>query len=314
MDIKMIKKHVREKYNMDLAVFLKNKSEEESLYNYEIARMLDIGDSDVRSLKRTFGIKRGSVFKKQFKVKYGSCAVEKFKTMIEDPDTSLADVGRYFGFSREYARQAYMTLNGKPYTETLERKRTIKKNRKGRDTKKNPVPGVISDIITKLTSIGYKPEFMSPGSSYWISVNNYTILLRSASSPVKTGKQFYFQLSLSKNHIKWEYDFCICILKYEPEDVFYIIPSDELTGYSMSLPASENADGKKYGKYLEAWHLLKPGKSLTGQNPDRKRGHINFRSRLLHPNPVSLEIKALLNSRSIPGKFNDSYMDSGKSI
>ena len=47
--------------------------------------------------------------------------------IIESPHSSLADVARHFGFSREYARQVYKNIYGHPYTKVYREKLEIRK-------------------------------------------------------------------------------------------------------------------------------------------------------------------------------------------
>lgn len=102
--------------------FLKEKVEEEGLYDYEIARILGVGRGRIGQLRRDFGINRKNGFSRRFERKYGRDAVARFKNLVEDPKNSLADAGNYFGFSREYARQVYEKICGCPYTEAYKRK------------------------------------------------------------------------------------------------------------------------------------------------------------------------------------------------
>jgi len=126
--------YVEDHFGMDLHEFIKHKVEVESLYDYEIADLLnekvaDIGRSrgvlaqDIGWLRNEFGIKRANGFSRRFEHKYGQGAVDLFKDMIEDPINSLSDVARRFGFSRQYAWQTYKKIYGFPYTEAKKRKR-----------------------------------------------------------------------------------------------------------------------------------------------------------------------------------------------
>ena len=260
--------------------------------------MIDVPVSAMGHLLNTFGIKRGSVFKKQFLKKYGPDALNKFKEIIENPNATLVDAGKYFGFSREYARQVYRNLYGKSYTEVNKRKMIVRRNHRKENKGNHNIPEVSLKIILKLMTLGYNPEFMKKSSSYWISVNGYRILLRSGKHPVKNRKKLYFQINLDRHISKKEFDFCICLLMYGTNEIYYVIPSDICSKCCISLPMAKNVQNRKYGKYLDAWHLLKPVKILQEFNPKRKPGRINLRSRLINPNPISVEIRALLTNRT----------------
>ena len=307
MDEKELKKSVSEKYNMELEAFLTQKVETESLFNYEIAELLGISSSEVCSLIKSSGKQRGCVFKRQFKKKYGSNALKQFDKMISDPETTLADVGRHFGFSREYARQAYKTLYGKPYTKAHQKKKSIRREI-SKSKRRNPVPEVPSTIISKLASLGFKPEFSGESSSYIITVNGYRILLRSSSNPVKKGKQFFFQISLNRSQNNRDFDFIICLLRDQSGSAFYVIPEAEPVGSSISLPGPKKAKGKKYGKYLDAWHLIEPCNPVHQNSLNRKRQRFRIMSNSVDGNRLSSLTGVIPDDHAIKNKSERSYI------
>jgi len=115
--------YVEDHFGMGLSEFIKLKVEEESLHDYEIAKILNVQPADVGRLRRSFGIKKADGFQRRFERRHGLGAVETFKRMIENPDTSLSDVARHFGFSRQNAWQVYTKIFKRPYTQAHERKR-----------------------------------------------------------------------------------------------------------------------------------------------------------------------------------------------
>lgn len=115
--------YVKERFGMELYEFIKYKVEVESLYDYEIANILNVEGAFIGRLRHNFRIKRSNGFSRRFDRTYGLGAVEKFKRMIESPDNSLSDVARHFGFSRQYAWQVYKKIYNCPYTETYTRKK-----------------------------------------------------------------------------------------------------------------------------------------------------------------------------------------------
>jgi hypothetical protein len=115
--------YVEDNFGMDLHEFIKHKVEVKSLYDYEIANILNVEAAFIGRLRNNFGIKRADVFSRRFERTYGLGAVETFKKMIENPDNSLSDVGRHFGFSRQNARHVYKKIYYRPYTEAYKRKR-----------------------------------------------------------------------------------------------------------------------------------------------------------------------------------------------
>jgi len=92
-----------------LEQFLRTKIELETLTDAQIARVLHVGSSTVTHWRHKFRIKPADKFKRKFQEKYGPNALERFESLIRQGVT-LQMIGRYFGFSREYARQVYNKL------------------------------------------------------------------------------------------------------------------------------------------------------------------------------------------------------------
>ena len=109
--------YVKRRFGTDLYEFIKNKVEEESLYDYEVATLLNVNSIHIGRLRSDYGLKRKNGFSRRFERTYGPGAVETFRTMVENPDISLSDLARHFGFSRQNASLAYKKLYGCLYTE-----------------------------------------------------------------------------------------------------------------------------------------------------------------------------------------------------
>ncbi len=122
--------HVEKWFGVSLYEFLKQKVEEESLYDHEIGVLLSISGGIINRLRNGFGLKRSDGFNRRFELIYGAGAVETFKMMVENQDASLAQVARHFGFSREYARQVYKKIYGFPYTQTFIRKKRARRKKR----------------------------------------------------------------------------------------------------------------------------------------------------------------------------------------
>ena len=122
--------YVKEHFGMDLYDFIKCKVEVESLYDYEIAHILNVEASRIGPLRKSLGIRRSNGFSRSFEGRYGKGAVDRFKKMIENPNNSLSDVARHFGFSRQYAWQVYKKIYACSYTEAYKRKRFEKKRKR----------------------------------------------------------------------------------------------------------------------------------------------------------------------------------------
>ena len=92
-----------------LEEFIRTKVELETLTDAQIARLLNVGTSTVSHWRNKFHIKPANKFKRKFQEKYGPDALNSFDILIQHGAT-LQEIGRYFGFSREYARQVYNKL------------------------------------------------------------------------------------------------------------------------------------------------------------------------------------------------------------
>ena len=129
MNKEEIEAAVKDQFDMDLCQFIKTRIENHRLYNYEIARILNVSGKLISSLMEDCGTKRRSRFARRFERDYGAGAVGIFKEKVENPDNSLSDVARHFGFSRENARQVFKKIYGYPYTEFHRKKRKMTRTR-----------------------------------------------------------------------------------------------------------------------------------------------------------------------------------------
>jgi AraC-like DNA-binding protein len=129
MTTTQVETYVQERFNMGLREFIKQKVGVENLYDYEVADIMSVDSSLIGKLRKHLGLKKATVFPRQFERSYGEGAVERFKNIIEKPNNSLADAARHFGFCREYSRQVYEKIYGYPYTETFRSKRVEKRRR-----------------------------------------------------------------------------------------------------------------------------------------------------------------------------------------
>lgn len=155
-----LESYVKVQFGTDLYGFIKQKAQVDGLYDYEIASLLKASDSMITKLRNAYGIKRVNGFSRRFDRKYGKGSVERFKKMVENPDSTLAETGRHFGFSKEYARQVYKRIYGSAYTEAFKKKRLIKKKKKGLTgrTKRTKQFGDQTEVREKMKSMGLAEE------------------------------------------------------------------------------------------------------------------------------------------------------------
>jgi excisionase family DNA binding protein len=157
-----LESYVEVKFGTDLYGFIKQKAEVDGLYDYEIASLLEVSDSMITKLRNGYGIKRIDGFSRRFDRRYGKGSVEKFKKMIESVDSTLTEIGKYFGFSKEYARQVYKKIYGTDYTEAFKKKRQIKKKKGLSGRTKRPKPfGDPTQDSKKIKSMGFAEDPIS---------------------------------------------------------------------------------------------------------------------------------------------------------
>lgn len=251
--IAQLEAHVKEQFNMELYKFIKQKVEVENLYDYELASILSVNGSLIGKLRKTFGIKKVVKFPKQFERTYGANAMHIFKQIIENPDSSLACVGRHFGFSREYARQVYRNVYGYPYTEAFQSKIELKKHKMLTNRKKSKRLELLIKVREKMESMGLTPHLRTRKHPYNILANNYKLLLRCASTPLTIGKKQYFHITTSDSP---DFDFIICLCINNGKSIHYVIPRHAMPKSGVYLLLKAGPGASKYTRFKEAWHLL----------------------------------------------------------
>ncbi len=247
---------VKQRFGMGLQEFIKQKAEVDTLHDHEIARILDVNPSRICKLRRDYKIKRANGFCRRFERTYGVGSVEKFKKLIERPETSLTDVGGHFGFTREYARHVYNKIYGRPYTEAYRRKRLLKQNKRLAEKRsKSKRAGALMKVGEKMKSLGLSYNITFKGNSYTIFTNGYKLGFRISSTPTLINKREYFRMNNTMG-ASGPIDFIICVCRKGAKDTHFIIPSDTMPKALIALQPRARPDQSKYAQFKEAWHLL----------------------------------------------------------
>lgn len=247
---------VKERFNMGLCEFMRHKVEAESLCDYELAGILNVHGVLISRLRKTFGIKKANGFSRRFENTYGKGAIETFNKIIENPDNALVDVASHFGFSREYARQVYKKVYGRPYTELLQKKIPARKRKKLDAKMKSKGFASLMQVTEKMRSLGFVPHMTSKGSAFTLFANGYKLALRSTSKPIFVGRNRYFRISHG-NRSNGKCDFFICLCRNNGKSIHYVIPRDSMPRYGVCLSLEAGPLESKYAKFREAWYLLK---------------------------------------------------------
>jgi len=248
---------VKRSFHMTVEDFMKQRVGRDGLADRDIAHILHIRPSTVGNLRREYGIRRPHPFFRHFERRYGPGAVKKFKAIIEDPATSLADVGRSFGFTRETARQIYHKIYGFPYTEAYQKK--LLHRRSKADSLKLSSSRVLIHLKTvkdKLTDMGLDPTIVVEANSHLLVTNNnlrvavfYNAKLR------QTGTKKYFAVK-ALHRQKQGCDFFILTYLNNGVRGYYIIPHRYMPQKGTMIAISADNTNGKYTRFKDAWHLL----------------------------------------------------------
>lgn len=195
-------------------------------------------------------------FMHRFEQKYGRGAVKRFMRLVEDPGSSLADVGRHFGFSRENARRVYQKIYGKPYTEAYLLKLAQRKERRlAERIRKVRRLGSLMRIRGRLAALGLDARLTAGYRTRNLALNGHNIAVLIASKPVFINNKEYFRFNAT-NYGESDFDFFICLCMQARREVHFIIPSEAMPRCIVSLLPDARPGQSKYARFREAWHLL----------------------------------------------------------
>lgn len=256
MNNKKIEDYITNSFKMTVKDFMRQMVEVKGLVDKEIAEMLNVSIRSVWNIRREYGLKKAGISLRRFEKRYGPNAITRFKTIIEDPSSSLADVGRHFGFSRENARQIYKKIYGFPYTETYKEK-VISRRLKADSLKFNSGRLIhFKEVKNKISDIGLNPEVKFKSNSYSLTTENgFRVAVMYTSNLIEVGNKKYFQVNpVSKQ--KQDCDFFIIACLNNGNKNYYVIPNKVMPKKGTMIQASLNYANGKYSKFRDAWHLL----------------------------------------------------------
>jgi hypothetical protein len=242
-------------FGVDLAEFLRQKTEVEHLHDYEIATILGVDNAFIGQLRRRYGIRKANGFPRRFERTYGKGAINTFKEIIENPDHSLADVAKHFGFSRENARQVYKKIYGRPYTKVFRKKLQTRKRKALQAKMKSRRLGALTKVTRKMKALGFSPLVSNDGAVFTIVANGYKLGFRCTARPVFVGKKRYFRINQIGGACR-RYDFFICLCRDNGKSACYVIPSHAMPKHGVHLLPEAHPLESKYARFKDAWHLL----------------------------------------------------------
>ncbi len=255
MDRSWIEDKVKKEFGMTLYEFIIQKTRRESLYDYEIANILGVTTWQIRRYRNGFGIRKANAFPRRFEQTYGEGAISIFKKIVGNPDSSLADAGRHFGFTREYARYVYKNIYGKTYSEAfLEKKRIRKKRKLSRIRRKSQRISYLMEVMGRMKLNGIISKIWD-SPHHLIKTNGYNLSIKISSKPSMVGNKLYFLFRNGKRRYD-NVDFFICLCKNGKGFIHYIIPANVMPRSGISILHQEEACNGKYSQFKEAWHQL----------------------------------------------------------
>jgi hypothetical protein len=249
-------------YDMELQEVVQQKFEMPPHDDHEIYNIPYAKPWKIKTCQNAFEIKKEKKFSRRFERRYGIGALETFKKIVENPENSLADSGRYFGFTREYARYVYKKVYGCSYAE-LHRNKQIARARKRSviRRKKTKKMAYIMKINEKMKSMGMD-SLIIDGPPFMILTKGYKLAVKVSSKPVMLGRKMY-HLFRNGRSVNTEVDFVVCLCRNEEEDNHFIIPPKAMPKSGVSILHQVESGQSKYAQYREAWHQLYPDQEKT---------------------------------------------------
>jgi hypothetical protein len=251
-----LESYVKTSFNMTIQDFMQQVVEIDGLGDREIANMLDVSIPTIRKVRKRYGIKRADSSLKRFERGYGPDAVRRFKGIIEDPSSSLADVARHFGFTRENARRIYKKIYGSPYTETYKKKIFLRRL-KGDSLKFFSGRLMhLKKVKDKITEMGLDPVILIKAKSHVLVTNNnlaLAVMYRSKLPQIRNKK--YFPVNVVSKQ-RQGCDFFILSHLSDGDSTYYIIPNEAMPKKGAMIPVSSDDANGKYSRFKDAWHFL----------------------------------------------------------
>ena len=221
----------------------------------EITAIPDVNIPTICKAEKRYGIKRIDSSLRRLERRYGTDFVMRFKCIIEDPSSSLADVGRHFGLSREYVRQIFKKIYGFPYTEIYKKKMLLKRLKADSIKFSSGRLKYVKKVMDKITSMGLDPKIrVEAKSQFLLTNNNLSVAVMHSSNLRQIGNGKYFYVNVIHRQ-KNCCDFFILSYLYNGSNGYHIIPNEYMPKEGAMIAISSN-NNSKYSRFKDAWHLL----------------------------------------------------------
>lgn len=212
--------------------------------------------------------------------RYGREIINDLKAVKTQQYWNLTEVGKKYGFSREYARRLFKKVFGKSVTKyekakTVKRTAEIKSMNCANDPRHkmanykggHPKAGAKAELLVfnKCKELGFDVEIPC-NQVYDLKINGFNVDVKSSSREQKMLKKgqvgnrssYYYFGTRPRQHAQCDFYVCHAI----PIDTFYIIPKQIMAPTGCHIRANniryrayipKRVD---YDQYKEAWHLL----------------------------------------------------------
>jgi len=203
--------------------------------------------------------------------RYGIKILDDFETLRTLPYSTLSGMAEKYGITRERIRQLFKIVYGRPYTQSLRKKRAFAKEESAMSCTHNPRHKVSEYVIGSLVHTGaiYEKKFLEQCESKGfcvrpilkrvvdLRVNGHLVDVKYCSTPVRTTKSsnnLYYRYHVLKHQVEL-CDFFACY--HQGEEYFYIIPNVFFTTKKCdTMIYIPEKHPHRYSEYKNAWHLL----------------------------------------------------------
>jgi len=226
------------------------------LIDREITNIPDVNIPTICKVRKQYRTKRADSTLMRIERRHGPGFVIRFKSIIEDPSSSLADVGRHFGFSREYVRQIFKKIYRFPYTEIYKKKILLRRLKADSIKFSSGRLRYLKRVKDKITNMGLDPKILIEAKSHFLLTNNnlrVTVLHSSKLRQIQNRKYFYVNII---NKQRRGCDFFILSYFNNGDSNYYIIPNAYMPKAGAMIAISSNNTNGKYSRFKNAWNLL----------------------------------------------------------
>jgi hypothetical protein len=254
---KLLEPYMKKSFDMPIQDLMQQVIEINGLLiDREITTIPDVNIPTICKVRKQYRTKRADSTLMRLETRYGPGFVIRFKSIIEDPFSSLAEVGRHFGFSREYVRRIFKKIYRFPYTEIHKKKMLLRRLKADSIKFSSGRLMYVKRVKDKITKMGLDPKILIKAKSLFLLTNNnfrVAVLHSSKLRQICNGKYFYVNVI---NEQRRGCDFFILSYLNNGDSGYYIIPNECMPKKGALIAISTNNANGKYSRFKDAWQLL----------------------------------------------------------